>query len=340
MKILFFLRYSRDQASSRVRGFYVVDMLRKNGINCDIIYGYDIRQYLYFFLKLAGYDIIYFQKRYSRVDLRLNKLARLMGKKTFFDIDDAPGGVSLNTKAEKRAIKMIEISSAVVVGSHKLLGFAKKFNERTFILPTPINLNYYQQKRNNENLNYITIGWIGNGINYKNDLLVLIAPLEELGEKYNIKVVIIGALEQKEIYQNFGKIKNTVVEIIDSIDWADPVAVPSAISNFDIGVYPLLNNEYNQYKCGFKALEYMAMEIPVLASPVGENKFIIKNGKDGFLVSDKHEWGKKITCLIENKDARKKMGRQGREKIEENYSTKIYTEKLRKIFKEIMETQK
>lgn len=335
MRVLFFLRYSRDQASSRVRGFYMAEELKKKRIDCATIYGSGKNVYLRFLLNLMRYDIIYFQKRYSEIDLKLNKLARLMGKKTIFDIDDAPSGVSVNQEVKKHAIEMMKSSSAVIVGSHKLLDFSKKFNRFAYLIPSPVNLNYYKPKREKRNRNYITIGWIGNGIVYKKDLLMLIKPIEKIGEKYKIKFVIIGALGQKEIHQCLSKIKNVTVEIIDSIDWANPIAAPSVISDFDIGLYPLLNNEYNQYKCGFKALEYMAMGVPVVASPVGENKFIIESGKNGFLASNEREWGKYLSCLIEDEYVRKKMGGSGRKKIEENYSIAICAKKLIKNFEDI-----
>jgi len=108
MKTLFFLKYSRKQASSRVRGFYVAEELKRKGIDCAVIHGYGKNVYLRFLLNLMKYDIIYFQKRYSEIDLKLNKLSRLMGRKTIFDIDDAPSGVSLNPEAEKRAIEMMK----------------------------------------------------------------------------------------------------------------------------------------------------------------------------------------------------------------------------------------
>jgi len=136
MKILFFLRYFRDQASSRVRGFYMAEELKKIGIDCDIICGYGKKVYANFLLKLMSYNIIYFQKRYTGIDIKLNKLARFMGKKTIFDIDDAPGGVSLNSTAEEMAIQMMKYSSAVIVGSHKLLDIAKKFNRFTYLIPS------------------------------------------------------------------------------------------------------------------------------------------------------------------------------------------------------------
>jgi len=338
MRILFFLRYSRDQASSRVRGFYVAEELKKKGIDCDIICGYGKKIYVKFLLKFMNYDIIYFQKRYTGIDLKLNKLARFMGKKTIFDIDDAPGGVSLNSTAEEMAIQMMKYSSAVIVGSHKLLDFAKKFNRFSHLIPSSINLDYYKpkkEKKEKKDKDSIKLGWIGNGINYKNDLLILLKPLEKIGGKYKIKLIIVGALGQKEIYESFGKIKKVKVEVIDSIDWANPMAVSVAINDFDIGLYPLLNNTYNQYKCGFKALEYMAIGVPVIASPIGENKFIIENKIDGFLVSDEKGWIEKLSCLVENEGIREKMGNIARKKIEEKYSTEVCADKLKNIFKEI-----
>jgi len=333
MMILFFLRYYRDQASSRVRGFYVAEELEKRGVKSSIICGENREGYLKFFSKLINHEIFYFQKRYSKSDIYLNKLARLLSKKTFFDLDDAPGGVKLNPEVERQAAEMMTASSAVVVGSHKLKDFAQNYNDHVYLIPSSINLNYYMPS-GTKSSNYITLGWIGNGINYKNDLQMLIEPLKKLGRKYNIKLVLVGALGQKEIHQKFNSIRNIKVEIIDSIEWENPTEAPSVISRFDIGLYPLLNNQYNEYKCGYKALEYMAMKIPVVASPVGENKFIIENGKDGFLASNEKDWEEYLSYLIENESIRKRMGEMGRIKVEKNYSLEVCTEKLKGLLKE------
>ena len=44
----------------------------------------------------------------------------------------------------------------------------------------------------------------------------------------------------------------------------------------------------------FKIVEYMAAGIPVIASPIGENKIIIENNINGFLAKDNNDWFKKI----------------------------------------------
>ena len=164
---------------------------------------------------------------------------------------------------------------------------------------------------------------------------MIIDPLNFVGQRYKIKFILIGALGQREIYKEFGKLRNMKVKIIDSIVWSNPVAIPSALAHFDIGLYPLLDNNYNRYKCGFKALEYMAMNIPVVASPVSENKFIIEDGRDGFLVNNQKEWTEKLDYLLGNRLARRKMGIAGREKVEKHYSTQICAAKLREILKKI-----
>ncbi len=340
MNILFFVKYFKDKASSRVRGFLLAEELsKKKNITIDIVWGSQKRRIFKFIIKLLTHDTIYFQKQYSVVDVNLNKLARRMGKKTLFDLDDAPFGLYHNQKALQKAIMMMKISSAVIVGSRKLNEFARKFNNCTYLIPSSINTACYMPKKKSNNFESVTLGWIGDGAGYKQDLLMLIRPLERLAEKFSLKLIIIGALGQKEIHAAFNVLKNADVTIIDSLDWADPLAVPAAIQEFDIGLYPLLDNDYNRYKCGFKALEYMAMQVPVVASPVGQTSVIIEDGKEGFLVSDEEQWYEKLKMLIENEELRKKMGAMGRKKVESSYSLKICANKFAAVLENLKESR-
>jgi glycosyltransferase involved in cell wall biosynthesis len=332
MKVLFLLKYNRDKASSRVRGFYVADGINRMNIKSSILSGENNQKYFRFLPKLINHNAVFFQKCYTNRDLHLNKLSRFLGKKTFFDLDDAPGGTMLDPKTEKMAADMMKISSSLIVGNHRLKEFAQNYNKNVHIIHSPINLNYYKPKTSVAKREYITLGWIGNGINYKNSLKMLINPLKSLSQRYKIKLMIIGALGQKEIYENFNEMRNMKVEIVDSVEWEDPLTVTSTISKFDIGLYPLLNNEYNQYKSGYKALEYMAMGIPVVASSVGENNFIIENGREGFLVSNEKEWEEVLSRLMENENLCENMGRSGRRKVEKCYSLDIAINKLIEIF--------
>jgi glycosyltransferase involved in cell wall biosynthesis len=78
----------------------------------------------------------------------------------------------------------------------------------------------------------------------------------------------------------------------------------------------------------------MGCGIPVVASAVGMNNEIVKEGKNGFLVTTKQEWLEKLTLLIENEILRKQLGKQGRIDIETKYSNKIALQTLLSVIKD------
>ncbi len=80
----------------------------------------------------------------------------------------------------------------------------------------------------------------------------------------------------------------------------------------------------------------MAAGVCAIASPVEVNKEIINDGFNGFLARNDSEWVEKISLLIENADARKKIGLSGRKTIEKKYSLAIASDKLLKILNTIV----
>src|SRR5205085_5404895 len=89
---------------------------------------------------------------------------------------------------------------------------------------------------------------------------------------------------------------------------------------FDIGLYPLPDEEWVYGKSGLKALQYMAAGIPTVASAIGTNFRIIKNGQTGFIASSKEEWLTYLSQLINNKNLRREIGRAAASEVEEKFS--------------------
>jgi glycosyltransferase involved in cell wall biosynthesis len=83
---------------------------------------------------------------------------------------------------------------------------------------------------------------------------------------------------------------------------------------------PLTDDKWAKGKCGFKALQYMALGIPAIASPVGINNKIIDHGKNGFLCTTENEWYESIRFLLDNPSEIKKMHNSARQKIIDKYS--------------------
>ena len=103
------------------------------------------------------------------------------------------------------------------------------------------------------------------------------------------------------------------------VEWKQSSEIED-LSQIDIGIMPLPDNEWAKGKCGFKGLQYMALEIPTIMSPVGVNTEIIQDRKNGFLASNKNEWISKLSALIESKELRESLGKNGRKTIEKKYS--------------------
>jgi glycosyltransferase involved in cell wall biosynthesis len=74
--------------------------------------------------------------------------------------------------------------------------------------------------------------------------------------------------------------------------------------------------------------------IPVIASPVGEQKYVIKSGINGFLASTEEDWYKYLKLLIEDAHLRNVIGRSGRETAENSLSSVVSGKNLFEIINE------
>lgn len=105
----------------------------------------------------------------------------------------------------------------------------------------------------------------------------------------------------------------------ESRDWSEHREIAD-VQGFDLGIMPLADDPWSRGKCGFKLIQYMACGLPVVASPVGVNGEIVRQGETGFLASTPQEWAKALTELVASPGLRAKMGGAGRARAEAEYS--------------------
>jgi glycosyltransferase involved in cell wall biosynthesis len=79
-------------------------------------------------------------------------------------------------------------------------------------------------------------------------------------------------------------------------------------------------DEWTLGKCGFKILQYMAAGLPVIASPVGANEQIVREGVTGFLPREMADWPAAVAQLAGDAELRARMGRAAREEVLGTYS--------------------
>jgi glycosyltransferase involved in cell wall biosynthesis len=120
-----------------------------------------------------------------------------------------------------------------------------------------------------------------------------------------------------EDWQNFidkfGEVKNKVFPLPATFSWDGYPELLMAMG-WDIGIAPLIDDEFNRCKSHIKWMEYSMKRIPTVASRVYpysepiDGVDTIKDGETGFLCENQKEWIDKLSYLIENKKARKEMG--------------------------------
>jgi glycosyltransferase involved in cell wall biosynthesis len=97
---------------------------------------------------------------------------------------------------------------------------------------------------------------------------------------------------------------------------------------FRVGLMPLVDSPWARAKCAFKAIQYMALGIPTVASAVGTNVELIEHGESGFLARSPAEWVEVLDALLGNDELARTIGRAGRRRIEEAYALERVSREL------------
>lgn len=114
--------------------------------------------------------------------------------------------------------------------------------------------------------------------------------------------------------------------------WAEATEA-GALAAFHVGIMPLADTAWERGKCGFKIIQYMAAGRPVVASPVGVNVDIVREGVTGFLAADADAWRRSLACLRDDPALRRAMGAAGRARAEARYSLDVAAPRLAEILR-------
>jgi len=354
MRVIFLTQTSELGPSSRYRVYQYLNFLKREGIHCKVspaissehfaeayfartlinklpYFGLAVLKRLVNLPTVKESDIVFLQKEVlPQAYPFIEELIKKLNRKLVFDFDDAiflvpPQRRSLLHKfRHKNSIpRILTISDYVIAGNEYLKRYASKFNRNVAVVPTSIDTETYLVKKK-EKKEKINIGWIGSRTTmFYLDCLGNV--LRTLAKRYNISLTIIGT----------GNYRFDGVETIIR-PWRLQTEV-SDLQSLDIGVAPLVNDEWALGKCGCKIIQYMGVGIPAVASPVGINREIINDGVNGFLADSEEQWIEKLSRLIENKALRERLGSIGRKTVEERYSVKVNGPKLLEILNRVNE---
>jgi len=283
--------------------------------------------------KMSEFDVVYVFREASLLGPALFERSIVRaGKPMIFDFDDA---VFLRSEASVNGylnylkfpgkIKTVcRLAAHVMAGNSFLAEYAGRVNKNVTIIPTTIDTDKYLPYCLDKPVAEVpTILWSGSRPTVQN-LNTLRGALQKLAQEEKFKFRVIGT----------GNYELPGVEV-EATAWRSETEVEDLRSG-DIGIMPLPDDAWSRGKCGLKALQYMALGMPTVCSAVGANKDIIRDGENGFLAASEDEWVRKLKILLHDAKMRRRMGKAGRETVEEKYSAQVQSRRVYEIFASVI----
>lgn len=267
--------------------------------------------------RAKNYDIVFVQREAYYLGTVFFERMFAKRSKLVFDFDDSIWLSNVSDankrynwlKNPQKTSSIISHADMVFAGNQYLADYASNFNKNIRIIPTTIDTEEYKRIQFKTKASSICIGWSGSITtiqHFEFAIPFLTIIKEKYGERISIKVIGDGSYVNEKL-----KTK--------SLPWIKEDELKE-LSTFDIGIMPLPDDEWAKGKCGLKGIQYMALEIPTIMSPVGVNAEIIQDGENGYLATSIEEWVERISLLIESEELRKKIGKNGRQTVIEKYS--------------------
>lgn len=339
MKILGLSSYPVEAAATRFRVGQFIEPLRERGIDVELSSFLDSAQFkaLYkqggFARKAVGmiaptlqrikeavtagkYDAVLVQREAMMfgpgiIEWMIANLARVP---LILDLDDATyiryvsptyGRLGSACKFFGKTDRLIRRASVVVCGNRFIAEYAESLGAQTVVVPTVVDTDKFKPiEKNNDPP---VIGWIGTHSTFP--LLAMTFPaLERLAKRHKFVLRLVGS--------GRGAVAVEGVEIENAEWWLEREITDFA--SLDIGLYPLTetnsaNEAWIKAKSGFKAIQYMAVGVPFVMSPVGICAEIGEPGRTHFDATTQDDWYNSLDKLLSDGALRTEVGKAGRE---------------------------
>jgi glycosyltransferase involved in cell wall biosynthesis len=243
-------------------------------------------------------------------------ITKVFKKYTIYDFDDAiwlPNASEHNSKLTMMLKRFQNPRSIcrwvnkVSTGNNFLGEFAGKYNHNVIYNPTTIDTDEHHNTTNDHSNHRFIIGWTGSHstLLYLDELVPVIESLEK---KYDFEFHVICDAPPKFHLKS-----------LKFIPWSKQAEIDDLL-NFNVGVMPMPDEVWAQGKCGFKALQYMALGIPAVVSDVGVNRSIVDHDVNGCICKSRSDWEFYLSKLLSDPAYLARLSSRTRQKILDNYS--------------------
>jgi hypothetical protein len=250
-------------------------------------------------------------------------------RRLIYDVDDAvwlsgrqTGGhpASVLKGAGRKVRWLAEHAEHVLAGNDFLAEHLSRYCERVTVVPSLVDPAAYALREHVQG-ETLTLGWIGSPTTARY-LGNIVPVLERLAARSSrpVRLLVIG-----------GSVGAMTGLRVEERAWSLR-AEREALAEMDIGLMPLEDTPWTRGKCAYKALQYMAAGIPLVADDVGVSGATV--GGAGYVVADAEGWSEALWALAEDAGLRVRLGKVGRGRVEDEFSPERWLPTVRSILLE------
>ena len=247
----------------------------------------------------------------------------LRRRRYVLSFDDA---VYLNYRGKKlldgKFERLAAGAAGVMAANDLLVEHFSRFNANTVKIPTAVDTDTLRPGA--EKFPRFTVVWIGTPVTFNAHLSPFAPMLAGLSRELGFDLLLIGAPPTAQTRFPGARIEA----------WSEE-AERELLPRCHAGIMPLPSDDaFAAGKSAYKLLQYLAAGLPSVASPVGENRVVVRDGETGFLVSSPEEWRAAFRSLATNENCRGSMASASRKEAEK-YSFRRYAPVVAKFFEKI-----
>jgi glycosyltransferase involved in cell wall biosynthesis len=258
-------------------------------------------------------------------------LTKVLRKRVIYDFDDAiwlantseANRIAAGLKFHQKVASICRWAYKNSCGNSYLATYARQYNPQAIVNPTTIDtVHLHNQVRDQLGSGPLVIGWTGthSTLKYLHPIVPVLAQLEAEGLEFEFRVI---SNQPPEFDQPLRSLR--------FVPWQKATEIPDLLT-FHVGLMPLEDDPWAKGKCAFKALQYMALGIPALVSPVGMNTEVVQDDYNGYICRTPADWHQRLRQLLLDAAHRQSLGKAARATIEQHYSVLANTANFLNLF--------
>jgi len=328
MRVLFLTSGDRVP-STRFRILPFLDRLREAGIRCTVAasvpqkydywpwFGFRPSQklkrcvrWLHLLLARARrFDVVFLERElFDDTTTGMEERFRKAARRLVLDVDDA-----VFLRYPEKMERLARMADLVIAGNPQLRDVLAQWNDRIVVIPTGVRLAAFPLKDwDVRDSSVPVVGWMGTSGNL-DYIRVLAEALRNLAKRveFEMRFIVPDTGPLKDVDLSGVRVRHVV--------WRGDTEVDE-LRKIDIGVMPLFpDREWDRYKCPTKLIQYMAIGVPGVASPVGFTADVVQHGVNGFHAATTEDWERHLEQLIRDRDLCRRMGQAGRETVAQGF---------------------